>query len=53
MTTGTIKEGREGCGIMNDNEERLLEICTAYDFSTKRGPQVDLVLPRWKTPAQD
>ena len=24
--------GREGCGIMNDNGERLLDICTAFDF---------------------
>ena len=24
---------REGCGSMNDNGKRLLDICTAYDFS--------------------
>ena len=24
--------GREGCGTMNDNRERLLDICTTYDF---------------------
>lgn len=24
--------GREGCGTMNDNGERLLNICTTYDF---------------------
>ena len=25
--------GREGCGNMNDNGERLLEICTTYDLA--------------------
>ena len=24
--------GREGCGIMNENGERLLELCTTYDL---------------------
>ena len=42
--------GRGGCGTMNDNGERPLEICTTYDFviGGTLFPHQDLVLPQRK-----
>lgn len=43
---------REGCG-MNENGERLLELCTTYDLviggtTPHPRPQVHLAFPQWK-----
>ena len=44
--------GREGCGTMNDNGERLLDTCTTYDFVIGRTlfPHRDVHKLTWYSP---
>ena len=44
--------GREGCDTMNDNGERLLDICTAFDFLFVRTlfPHRDVYKQTWYSP---
>ena len=45
--------GREGCGSMSDNGERLLEIFKAYVSPTLGNPQTHMVFPKWKRQEPD